>query len=139
MMTSENFHRTDILLIMSDFHKDAHGFRPRGIDYTKWSDEDIISEWNSLEKICDANRIENAEQLAQDILTWEDELENLIAIGANNRPTAIRWIVEGIKGDKEYIDGQDLEHYIWNKGILFSDTGRTLYQELLNTLISIQS
>ena len=49
-----------------------------------------------------------------------------IALGARDRQTALRWIsAEDIdKGD------MDVEHWVWQQGILFTDDGRKVMQEL---------
>ena len=41
----------------SDFYKEAHGFRPRGVDVSKWTEEDYRKEFEYLRQVCAANAI----------------------------------------------------------------------------------
>ncbi len=90
----------------SDYHKDLYGFRPR-------YDADEV--WNSVEglraRIAQldeaAPAIWAAEKAESDrcIAQLEARIADVIASGAKDRETAIRWIgdAEGYDGDLEYL------------------------------------
>ena len=88
-----------------DMYKDAHGIRPRGIDTSSWTEEDFLKEFDYLGKVIEQQetaRIE-AEHLAA--CKFEQRVLDLMATGAGNRETALRWIheAEGSNGDDEYL------------------------------------
>jgi len=48
--------------------------------------------------------------------------------GAEDRATALKWITDG---DRFFFSRQDVEGWVYNRGILFTDYGRTLVEELM--------
>lgn len=88
-----------------DMYKDAHGIRPRGIDTSSWTEADFEREFEYLAGVIrreEEARVE-AEHLAS--CKFEQRILDLIAAGAGDRATAIRWIhqAEGTTGDDEYL------------------------------------
>ena len=113
----------------SDLHKDVYGFRPRGIIMENWnmmSDEQKQVRWDELCEELEAN--ENADRIAlrNNIASHQNSVQNVIDVGAGDRATAISWMVS----EEEFYHSQDVEHYVWNLGILFSDYGRELIEEI---------
>ena len=51
-------------------------------------------------------------------------------MGAGDEETAIRWLTQ----DEEFYHSQDVEHWVYNQGILFTDYGRELVKQLDNTV-----
>jgi hypothetical protein len=90
--------------IYSDFHKDAYGFRPRH-DYSNWTLEQWQEVWADLTRVCEYNRIHEAEQEARAIKDFEEAVVKLIAKGAKDRAAVIRWMhdAEQTGGDDEYL------------------------------------
>ena len=89
----------------SDMHKDAYGFRPRGIDTSSWTEEQFEAEFVSLSETIDANY---KQQLAQEAVAQHDfemRVLSLLQTGAKDREMALRWIheAEGSNGDDEYL------------------------------------
>ena len=86
-----------------DMYKDAHGVRPRGIDTTKWTEEDFLKEFEYLGKVIDAEEIQRKADEAEAIVRFEDRVLNLIHTGTN-RQRVISWLMdaEGVNGDTEY-------------------------------------
>jgi len=88
-----------------DMYKDAHGVRPRGIDTSSWTEEDFCKEFDYLQQVieqeCKARR--EAEEVA--VRRFEKRIGDMIALGAGDRETALRWIHEadGSNGDDEYL------------------------------------
>ena len=88
-----------------DMHKDAYGFRPRGIDTSSWTEADFEAEFVSLSQTIDANY---KQQLAQEAVAQHDfemRVLSLLQTGAKDREMALRWIheAEGSNGDAEYL------------------------------------
>lgn len=87
----------------SDFHKDAYGFRPRGIDTSTWTLEDFEKEFAVFARVCEQNRIEQEAAEAEAIIRFEDRVLNLMHTGTN-RERVIAWLMdaESANGDHEY-------------------------------------
>jgi len=87
----------------SDFHKDAYGFRPRGIDTSTWTLEDFEKEFAVFARVCEQNRIEREAAEAEAIIRFEDRVLNLMHTGTN-RERVIAWLMdaESANGDFEY-------------------------------------
>ena len=88
-----------------DMYKDAHGVRPRGIDTSTWTLQDFQQEFASLQEVIvreEANR-QVAEKEA--IAKFEQHVTNTICMGARDRETALRWIMDAsnANGDWEYL------------------------------------
>ena len=94
----------DYTQIWSDYHKEAYGFRPRG-PLPNWTVEEWEAEFNRLGEIVRANNEE--ETARQEVAKQEVEtlIAKLIAGGAPDRATALRWLHEahGTDGDNEYL------------------------------------
>ena len=77
-----------------DFYKEAYGVRPRWIDTTNWTLEDFDREFEVLARVCKENAELRDAAEAASVVRFEARIVDLIAIGAKNRTTAIRWIAE---------------------------------------------
>jgi hypothetical protein len=115
----------------SDLWKEVHGFRPSG---------DLMDEWNARtprqkqelwNALCD-ELVENMkiEKLVEQecIDKFEARIADVISLGADDRQTALRWIT----GTEKFYHSQDVEHFVWEQGILFTDYGKKLIKELLD-------
>jgi hypothetical protein len=78
----------------SDFFKESYGFRPRHIDTSGWSLEDFDREFEVLARVCKENEVMRAAEEAAAVVRFEARIVDLIACGAKDRTTAIRWIAE---------------------------------------------
>lgn len=78
----------------SDYYKQAHGIRPRFIDTTAWTVEDFKAEFESLGRICEENRINEARWEAEAVERFEATIAKFIGYGAGDRETAIRWFMD---------------------------------------------
>ena len=82
--------------IFWDAYKDAHGFRPRHMNVAAMTEQELEAELEYLSKLIEEQetaRIE-AEHLAA--CKFEQRVLDLIAMGAGDRETAIRWIVQSL-------------------------------------------
>jgi len=86
-----------------DMYKDAYGSRPRGIDTTDWTEEEFMSEFETLGRVIEREEIARKEAEAEAIVQFEDRVLNLMHTGTN-RERVIAWLMdaEGANGDHEY-------------------------------------
>lgn len=117
--------------LFSDFHKDTYGFRPRAYhqfwDATPARKQEI---WDAMgvdfEFMQERERLQKIEALA----AFERDIEMHIAFGAKDRTDALRWMTQ----NEKFYHQQDVEHWVWNQGILFTDEGRALVKELMEVV-----
>lgn len=88
-----------------DMYKDAHGFRPRHIDTSGMTEEQLSQELTELSEIIEANETIRIQHEHQAALKMEARISDLITTGAGDRETALRWIhqAEGSDGDDDYL------------------------------------
>lgn len=105
VFTIEDYERDSLISYISDAHKDAYGFRPRGYNYSEWSLEALQEEADRLSEAAERAFLEHKESENQAIEQFEQSVQNLIGMGAGNRATAIRWICDAIDhgGDLGYV------------------------------------
>ena len=88
--------------IVSDLHKEAHGFRPREQFWSEWNSasndlKQII--WDELlSDLQYANERQAQEEIAA-LNAFELEIANALDVGARSREDAIRWIVQSLDLD----------------------------------------
>ena len=116
--------------IFSDLYKDAYGMRPR---YHRFYDEDTTDEerqviWDDTLVALEETMAAEREHEARCLRDFEALVQKTIDLGARDEETALRWLTS----DEEFYSGQDVEHWVWDKGILFTDYGRNLVERLLN-------
>jgi hypothetical protein len=89
-----------------DLYKDAHGIRPRHVDTTHWTEEMFSAEFQALELVIRQEELQRAFREGQAIERFEARLANLMATGAQDRATGIRWIMEaeGAAGDFDFAE-----------------------------------
>lgn len=113
----------------SDFYKSVHGIRPRWMasffETASWKEMD--EKFRILGQQADVVAKEEADREAQALAEFNAELADfMVKYGAGDRATALRWMTDG----ETFYSGQDVESWVWNRGILFTDTGRALVEEL---------
>lgn len=101
--------------VISDMHKDAYGFRPRGEDF--WSRlttlEACDAEMDRLQVAVDFAREEDIRREDAAIVDFEAAIARTIEVGAGDRDTAIRWLMsaqvdaddQDPQGYFEYLNG----------------------------------
>ena len=105
-MTNEMTRTEELQSIYWDMYKDAHGFRPRHVDTTHWTEEMFVAEFEALELAIRQEELLRAFNEGQAIERFEVRMANLMANGARDRFTALRWIMEAecANGDTEFAD-----------------------------------
>ena len=113
----------------SDLHKDVYGFRPCGSEMEQWHDMNAKQKqtvWNALcEELEDNTKAEKAAELVA-IEKFEARIQDIIELGAGNRTNALLWM----SGTETFYHIQDVEHFVWEQGILFTDYGKQLVKDL---------
>ena len=91
--------------IFWDMYKDAHGVRPRGIDTSTWTLQDFQQEFASLQAVIVREEANRQVAEADAIAKFEQHVTNTICMGARDRETALRWIMDAsnANGDWEYL------------------------------------
>ena len=85
-----------------DMYKDAYGVRPRGIDTTDWSLEQFESEFAVLGRVIEQEEIARKEAEAEATANFEQHVTNTICMGAQDRATALRWIMDASQADGDW-------------------------------------
>ena len=113
----------------SDLYKDVYGFRPRGNAMDNW---DLMGPtrkqayWDELCAELEANNISEKQQAENAVAKFKARVQDVIGLGANDRKTALSWIT----GSETFYHSQDVEHFVWEQGILFTDYGKQLVKDL---------
>lgn len=94
---------------ISDLHKDARGFRPGEYFWETWTDASHDQKQVIWDDLVDELRRGNeilAEMQAIALANFEAQVAKNLELGAQDRETAIRWLVEGLDlgqyADAEY-------------------------------------
>lgn len=90
-----------------ELYKDVNGFRPRHIDYSKMSDEELKADFDFLVKRLGEVQAEEAAQEAAAVKEFEELVQHTIEQGAKTRQNAIKWLFEAendpyVFGDPDY-------------------------------------
>ncbi len=115
--------------IFSDLHKDVHGFRPSAIfmkNVKRFSDQERDDLWESLCVQLEENTKVEVAQAELDAAKFEARILDVIELGAGNRTNALLWII----GTETFYHIQDVEHFVWEQGILFTDYGKQLVKDI---------
>ena len=114
--------------LFSDFHKDIYGFRPSGYDeFYDATPERKQAIWDQMEQNFLQEMVREEKAKAEALERFNALLEKFMTYGAADRTTALRWMTE----PSRFYEVQDVEHFVWNQGILFTDEGRALVKELV--------
>jgi hypothetical protein len=86
-------------------HKDAYGFRPRGVDTSTWSEADFEAEFVQLSKVIERENEVRVAAEEKATIDFEMRVQGLLMSGAKSYEMALRWIheAEGTGGDDEYL------------------------------------
>ena len=123
--TVEGYKRWSLINYIYDGYKDAYGVRGRHYNFDAMSIAELEAE---ADRIGDAvvetiDRERAVEEAA--IEKFEASIASVIEVGAGDRETALRWLT--------YMC-DDIEHWVYNQGFLFTDYGRALVKEVAEIL-----
>ena len=105
---------------ISDASKDAQGWRVR-MDITNMTFAELEEEcsyWS--DRVVESIDYEKKEA-DRAVEEFKALVQRTIEMGAGDEQTALRWLVQ---------DEQDVEHWVYRQGILFTDYGRDLVKRL---------
>ena len=88
-----------------DMHKDAYGFRPRGVDTSNWTEYAFEKEFEYLATVIQREELACKEAEEKASHEFEMRVLSILACGAKDREMALRWIheAEGSNGDDEFL------------------------------------
>ena len=118
--------RRDLEMFIYEEHKTAFGTKGRHYNFASMSMEELRAEAEYIADACDRVAKEEARRAQEAVTECENLINNTINLGAGDRATALRWLTE----DERFYHSQDVEHWVWNQGVLFTDYGRELVKEL---------
>lgn len=100
---------------LSDYYKDAFGFRPR--HYKEWwTKEELEAEYEYLFRTIKSEMEAEAKAEKQALKVFKDLIKKTISYGAGNRLNALKWLVDG--EDLEWNE-IDLQYFFWSHGLSF--------------------
>lgn len=102
----------EILGIISDLHKDVFGFRPSFEQYNNWSYRELVEVRDNLQMdVIDAIENEKKQQ-EYSVSRFEKMVEEAMELGASDRATAIRWVLQA-----EDVLTEDIEYAEYHFGL----------------------
>lgn len=118
-------------MCFSDFYKDTYGVRPRDAAweyYEGLSAEEFNKDIEYMISKMEADTLAEAQAQEEAVQTFKQTVQKTIELGAGDEETALRWMTQS----QTFYNGQCVEHYVWEQGILFTDYGRELVDKLYN-------
>ena len=116
--------------LFSDLHKDVYGYRPRGAAMEEWNSRTPRQKNELFNALCDeleeVTRDEKR-QADRNLFEFTGQIMDMIELGAKDRETALRWMTQ----EHEFHSEQDVSHWVWAHGILFTEYGKQLVKDLL--------
>lgn len=122
--------------IVSDLHKDAYGCRPSAFWWECWNkatDDERQAEWDDLLEQLDMAIRQEEEERGSALADFEKELAAVMETGKCDEATALSYMTPLEFEENPYLNSQDVEHWVWQMGILFTDRGR----EVVKTVCDI--
>jgi len=124
--TVAQYKRYGLEMDVWELYKDVNGFRPRHMDMGSMTDAELESLYDSLIRELDEQQTREAEESARAVEEFKELVQRTIELGAGDEETALRWLTQ----DEQFYHEQDVEHFVWNHGILYTDYGRELCKKL---------
>jgi hypothetical protein len=104
-MNTEQSEKDELGAVYYDFYKEVHGIRPRWVNHDEATVEWYRAQLEQLQLQADINYQEQLVREGEAIAQFEKSIDSLIASGAGDRATAIRWMHEAndTNYDSEYL------------------------------------
>ena len=105
IFTVEDYERSNLETSVYEMHKEAYGVKGRHYNFSKMSTKDLEKE---LDHLCDVAKREaeiEKRQEEDNLKAFESRVDEALSLGAENRETAINWILQAEGLDKEQDSG----------------------------------
>ena len=109
--------KEQLLTYISDVHKDAYGFRPRG-DWTDWSVVELRAELDRLHEAAEEAYKQQQALEAENYKALHKHFADLVNMGAKNFKQALAWDIQA--EECEYEGYIDYGFYCYKKGIAYN-------------------
>lgn len=127
--------------MVSDFHKSAYGYRPHEPFWNEWRSADDAEKqviWDAIhaahKRAIEAAKRQKAEALAVWKVKLRECINELYTRDQQLRLRGTRQIREtallSLTAHETFDDAQDVQHWVWKQGILFTDPGQKVYFDL---------
>ena len=119
--------------LFSDLHKDVYGYRPRGAAMEDWISRTPRQKNELYNALCDELEEvtrDDERRAARNVFEFTGEIMDVIELGAKDRETALRWMTQ----DEKFYSEQCISHWVWARGILFTDYGKQLVKDLTDII-----
>lgn len=103
--TVEQFERYQLETSIWDAYKDAHGVRPRGIDFASMSMDELEKFAQDTYAALETEMEREAAQEQKNIQEFENFVEEMMTSWNIDRQTAIRWVLDSKSDGEVYYDG----------------------------------
>ena len=120
--TLEELERSELEEYIYDAHKTAFGVKGRHYNFKAMSLQELKDEADYISKACD----EQMKLEAEAIERFKKAIADTIAVGAEDETAALRWMTDA----EDFGHIQDIESWVWDKGMLFTDYGKELVGKL---------
>ena len=124
--TLEELERSELEEYIYDAHKTAFGVKGRHYNFKAMSLQELKDEADYISKACDEQMKLEAEMEAESIERFKKAIADTIAVGAEDETAALRWMTDA----EDFGHIQDIESWVWDKGMLFTDYGKELVGKL---------
>lgn len=102
--------RESLEILLWDLYKEAHGFRPRGMNMHEMSVQELKDKIAFCEKIVIESIKADEAEWEKCISTFEQEVSSYLkSYPGSNRKEAVDYIVARINGDGSYFDLNDFK------------------------------
>ena len=107
-------------------HKSAYGVKGRHYDFDNMTDQELKDEYDHLCTVAAEEYEREQAFYAEQVEVFKKLVQTTIDVGAGDEETALRWLI----GDKKFYHIQDVEGWVWDCNILFTDYGKELVKKL---------
>lgn len=124
--TVEDFERYQLEATIWDAYKDAYGVRPRHMDFKSMTTSELEAEADRIFADIEENVRLEEEAAQKAVARFQELVQKTIDLGAEDEVTALRWLTQ----DEDFYSGQDVEYWVWDRGILYTSYGRDILHRL---------
>jgi hypothetical protein len=122
--------RDQLVEYIYETYKEIHNIKPRWVDFDAMSYEELDTWGRQLAVEADEAWEQEQKDRAEAHVAFEAAVLEVIAAGAGDRATALRWMAQAegaVVGENCYFA---VEHMLWGAGVLFGKDGDALRDEI---------